>query len=210
MRLGGNAALSAGVLRLVRRAQSRFETASRWPGLGVSLMLLLTSTRFAFAQSQVVLDFEKAEITGRWIESWEERGVVFTPANAPTRSKAKAKLMFFPHIPSGRKGILSAMADDPIPVRARFPTGVSSVTVVFWGSTGSTARLEAFDAEGKVVDKASLDVIPARKAPGDPIPNFELTVNGTNIAYTEFSGPRAGEYLAADEVRFIPLARGSK
>jgi hypothetical protein len=210
MRLGGNAALSAGVLRLVRRAQSRFETASRWLGLGVSLMLLLTSTRFAFAQSQVVLDFEKAEITGRWIESWEERGVVFTPANAPTRSKAKAKLMFFPHIPSGRKGILSAMADDPIPVRARFPTGVSSATVVFWGSTGSTARLEAFDAEGKLVDKASLDVIPGRKAPGDPIPNFELTVNGTNIAYAEFSGPRAGEYLAADEVRFIPLARGSK
>jgi hypothetical protein len=179
--------------------------------LSVVLFLLLIPDRWAFGQTNVVVvDFEKAEITGRWIESWEEKGVVFTPGKAPTRSKAKAKLMFFPYISSGRKGILSAMADDPIPVRARFPTGVSSVTLVLWGSTGCPARLEAFDAESKLVDKASLDVIPARKAPGDPVPTFELTVKGTNIAFVEFSGPRTGEFLAADEVRFVPLVRTSK
>jgi hypothetical protein len=158
----------------------------------------------AFAQTESVVDFEEAEITGRWIESWEAKGVVFTPAHAPTRSKAKAQLMFFPHISSGRKGILSAMATDPIPVRARFAQGASSVTLVLWGSTGCPARLEAYDQEGKLLDQASLETIPGRTAPGDPIPAFELTVKGTHIAYVEFSGPRAGEFLAADELRFLP------
>jgi hypothetical protein len=169
-----------------------------------TLALLLTSARMAFGQTNVVVDFEKAEISGRWIESYEQKGVVFTPARAPTRSKAKAKLMFFPHIPSDRKGILSAMAEDPIPVRARFPTNASSVAIVFWGSTGCAAKLEAFNQDGKLVDKASIEVIPGRKAPGEPVPTFELTVKGTNIAYVEFSGPRAGEYLAAEEVRIVP------
>jgi hypothetical protein len=179
--------------------------------LSAVFFLLLTSARLVFGQTNVlVVDFEKAEITGRWIESWEEKGVIFTPAHAPTRSKAKAKLMFFPQTPSGRKGILSAMADDPIPVRAQFSTGASSVTILFWGSTGCPARLEAFDAEGKLVNKASLEVIPVRKAPGDPIPTFQLIVKATNIAYVEFSGPRAGEFLAADEVRFVPLPKTSK
>jgi hypothetical protein len=118
--------------------------------------------------------------------------------------------MFFPHLPSGRKGILSAMADDPIPVRARFPNGSSSVTVKFWGSTGCTARLEAYSGDGSLLDKAMLDVAPGRKAPGDPIPTFTLSVKGTNIAYIEFSGPRAGEYLVADEVRFVPIAPPTK
>lgn len=179
--------------------------------VGVLLLLFLVACP-AFARAQVVVDFEKAEITGRWVDSWEEKGVVFTPAHAPTRSKAKAKLMFFPHLSSGRKGILSAMADDPIPVRARFPAGASSVTIVFWASTGCPARLVAYDANGKPVDEAALDAAPSRKAPGDPVPTFELTVKGSNIAYVEFSGPRAGEYLAADEVRFRPVgaARSSR
>jgi hypothetical protein len=174
----------------------------------IFVILLLVSTRFASAQSEVVVDFEKAEIMGRWIESWEEKGVVFTPAHAPTRSKAKARLMFFPHISSGRKGILSAMATEPIPVRARFGNGASSVTFVLWGSTGCPARLEAYDREGKLLDQASLEKIPSRKAPGDSIPTFELTVKGTHIAYVEFSGPRAGEFLAADEMRFRPVGTG--
>jgi hypothetical protein len=171
---------------------------------GLVLLLLLVTSR-AFGQSDVVIDFEKAEITGRWVESWEDKGVVFTPAHAPTKSKAKAKLMFFPHLPEGRKGILSAMADDPIPVRARFTNSCSSVTLVLWGSTDCAARLEAYDEGGKLVDKATLDVIPGRKAPGDAIPTFELTVKGTNISYIEFSGPRTGEYLAADELRFVQM-----
>jgi hypothetical protein len=33
--------------------------------------------------------------------------------------------------------------------------------------------LEAFDDEGNLIDQASMDVIPGRKSPGDPIPTFE-------------------------------------
>ena len=60
------------------------------------------------------------------------------------------------------------------------------------------------------MDKTGLDKIPGRKAPGEPIPTFELTVKGTNIAYIEFSGPRTGEYLVAEEVRFAPLPTAGK
>ena len=178
----------------------------RHPGW-IFLFLLLTLGGLARGQTAVVVDFEKAELTGRWVESWEEKGVVFAPAHAPTRSKAKARLMFFAHLTSGRKGILSAMADDPVPVKVSFPAGASSVTLVLWGSTGCAARLEAYDAEGRLVDKAALDVIPARKAPSDPVPTFELTVQATHIASVQFSGPRAGEHLVADEVRFVPLTK---
>ena len=170
---------------------------------GLFIPLALASR--VFGQTNVVIDFEKAEITGRWVDSWEEHGVIFTPAHKPIKSLAKARLMFFPHLPSGKKGILSAMADDPIPVRASFTNGCSAVTVVLWGSTGCPAKLEAFDAEGKSLDKASLETIPGRKAPGDPIPTCELTVKGTNIARIEFSGSRPGEYLVAEEVRFTPV-----
>ena len=72
-----------------------------------------------------------------------------------------------------------------------------------WGSTGTPALLEAFDAEGKVIDRSSLESIPGRKAPGDPVPIFTMTVSAPRIAYIQFSGPREGEYLAADEVRFV-------
>jgi hypothetical protein len=114
-------------------------------------------------------------------------------------------LMFFTHLSSGHKGIVCAMATEPIPVRATFPKPVSSVTVAMWGSTGTPALLEAFDAEGNVVDRASLDSVPGRKAPGDPVPLFTMTVTAKRIAYIQFSGPREGEYLAADEVRFTPV-----
>jgi hypothetical protein len=177
--------------------------------LGLLILMSLATGR-VFAQTNVVIDFEKAEITGRWVDSWADQGVLFTPAHPPTKSQAKARLMFFPHPPSGRKGILSAMADDPIPVRAQFTNGCSSVTLVLWGSTGCPAKLEAHDAEGKLLDKAALEAVPGRKAPGDPIPTFELTVSATNIAYIEFSGPRPGEYLAAEEVRFVPIMAATR
>lgn len=167
--------------------------------------LFVAAASCLYGRAETTIDFEQAEITGRWVDSWTNQGVIFVPAHAPTRSKAKPRLMFFPHLSSGRKGILSAMADDPIPVRARFINGCSSVTVRFWGSIGSPARLVAYDADGKLLDRSELAAIPGRKVPGDPIPTFELTVKGTNIACIEFSGPRAGEYLAADEMRFVPL-----
>jgi hypothetical protein len=79
------------------------------------------------------------------------------------------------------------------------------VTIVFWASTGSSARLEAFNREGEVVARDALEVVPGRKKPDDPVPTFELKVEADQISYVEFSGPRTGEFLAADEVRFTPL-----
>lgn len=169
----------------------------------VFLWMLLSVPLAAAGPEPVVIDFEDAPITGRWVDSWEEKGVRFTPAHPPTRSRARARLMFFPHLSSGQKGLVSAMADDPIPVRAQFPDGATSVTVTFWGSTGCAARLEAFDRDGRLVDVAGVDAVPGRQAPGDPIPLFELTVTGTAIDHIQFSGPRAGEYLAAASVVFV-------
>jgi hypothetical protein len=66
--------------------------------------------------------------------------------------------------------------------------------------------VEAFDRDGKLVDKSSVATVPGRTKPEDPVPTFELTVRAPEIAYVRFSGPRAGEFLAADELRFTPLA----
>lgn len=158
---------------------------------------------------QVVVDFESgamfaANDKANRFPEWVEKGVVFRLAHEPRLSKAKGLLMFFTHLATSRKGILCAMASEPIPVRATFPKPARSVTVAMWGSTGVPAVLEAFDADGKLVDRASLPSAPGRKAPGDPVPIFTLTVNAVRIAYIEFSGPREGEYLVADELRFTP------
>jgi len=177
-------------------------------GFAAFVVFLLVSP--VMAQTNVVITFDTAEVTGRWVDSWAYNGVVFTPAHAPAKSKAKARLMFFPHGPSGRKGILSAMADDPIPVRVTFSNLCSSVTVLLWGSTDCPARLMAYNSESQLVDTSGLDKIPGRQAPGEPVPTVELTVKGTNIAYIEFSGPRTGEYLVAEEVRFSPLPAAGK
>jgi len=172
-------------------------------------MLLLGAAAYAWSASEVVVDFESAvplldDAKANRIPKWEEKGVVFTLAHEPQQTKAKGMLMFFTHLETGHKGIVCAMATEPIPVRATFPKPASSVTVSFWGSTGTPALLEAFDADGKVVDRASLPSVPSRKAPGDPVPIFTMSVKGDRIAYIQFSGPREGEYLAADELRFTP------
>jgi hypothetical protein len=159
---------------------------------------------------EVVVDFESAAVLlppndkAHRAEQWVEKGVTFKLAREPRESKAKGLVMFFEHLSNGHKGIACAMALEPIPVRATFPRPASSVTVSFWGSTAAPALLEALDAEGNVVDRASLASIPGRKAPGDPVPVFTMTVKAPRIAAIQFSGPRPGEYLAADEVRFTP------
>ena len=173
-----------------------------------SVLLLLPG--FGLAAEPVVADFEQAALIfpderPNRVEQWVEKGVTFKLAHEPRESKGKGLIMFFPHLASGHKGILSAMALEPIPVQATFPKPVSSVSVALWGSTGTPALLEAFDAEGKVVDRVMLEAVPGRKAPGDPIPIFRLTVKAPRIAYIRFSGPRQGEYLAADEVSFTPI-----
>lgn len=160
---------------------------------------------------EVVVDFEKAAVLlppndkANRMEQWVEQGVTFKLAYEPRQSKAKGLVMFFQHLSNGHKGLACAMALEPIPVRATFPRPVSRVTIAFWGSTATPALLEAFDAEGNVVDRASLAAIPGRQSPGEPVPIFNMTVSAQRIAYVQFSGPRAGEYLAADEVRFTPV-----
>jgi len=173
-------------------------------------LILLVVTAHAWPAEPVVVDFENAvpllaDGKANRVPRWEEKGVVFTLAHDPKQTKAKGMLMFFTHLSSSHKGLVCAMATEPIPVRATFPKPVASVTVSLWGSTGTPALLEAFDGEGKLVDRAVLDSVPVRKAPGDPVPIFNMTVQASRIAYIQFSGPREGEYLAADEVRFSPI-----
>jgi len=174
------------------------------------LYLLLLPLLASAQVLPVVVDFEGPAVLlspgdkANRVEQWADKGVVFKPAHEPRKTKAKGLVMFFEHLSSGHKGIGNAMALEEIPVRATFPRPASSVAVTFWGSTGTPALLEAFDEEGKVVDRASLPAAPSRKAPGDPVPTFTLSVKAKRIAYIQFSGPRPGEYLAADEVRYIP------
>jgi hypothetical protein len=173
-------------------------------------LLLLGAIPYAWSAEEVVVDFENAvpllaDRKANRVPRWEEKGVVFTLAREPQQTKGKGMLMFFTHLSTGHKGIVCAMATEPIPVRATFSKPVSSVTVSFWGSTGTPALLEAFDNEGKVADRASLESVPGRTAPGEPVPIFSMTVKASRIAYIQFSGPREGEYLAADEVRFTPV-----
>ena len=150
---------------------------------------------------EIVIDFEQAQI-GKPQPTWTEKGVVFKLAGPPTRSKAKGRIMFFPHIATNHKGILNAMAtEQAIPVQATFPRSASAVTLVLWGSTGCPALLEALDKNGQVVDKASVAAVPGRQAPADPVPFFQMTVKAPAIAAIRFSGPRDGEFLAADEIR---------
>lgn len=154
--------------------------------------------------SEVVVDFEQAEI-GKPVPQWTEQGVVFALAHAPVNSRAAGRVMFFPYLPTSRKGILNAMAvEQAIPLEARFPSPVSSVTLVLWGSTGCPVRLEALDAEGRVVAETSMAAVPGRKDPADPVPQFELTLRAPEIARFRLSGPRNGEFLAIDELRFTP------
>ena len=166
------------------------------------LFLALVSTASTARAEEVVIDFEQAEI-GKPMPQWTEKGVVFKLAEPLTQSKAGGRSMFFPHLATTRKGILNAMAtEQAIPVQATFPNNVSSVTLVFWGSTGCPALLEALGKNGEVVDKASIAAVPRRKKPADPVPFVELTVKAPDIEAIRFSGPRDGEFLAADEIRF--------
>ena len=167
---------------------------------GFVLLALLVAASAARAE-EVVIDFEQAEI-GKPVPTWTEKGVVFNLAGPLTQSKAKGRIMFFPHIATNHKGLLNAMAtEQAIAVQATFPNSASAVTLVLWGSTGCPALLEALDKNGAVIDQASVAAVPGRKAPGDPIPFLQLTVKAPAIAAIRFSGPRNGEFLAADEIR---------
>lgn len=171
----------------------------------LALFIALVGVASAARAEEIVIDFEQAEI-GKPLPAYTEKGVVFKLAGPLTHSKATGRIMFFPHLATNHKGILNAMAtEQAIPVLATFPGSASTVTLVLWGSTGCPALLEALDANGVVVDKASVAAVPGRKAPADPIPFFQLTVKAPAIAAIRFSGPRDGEFLAADEIRFTTV-----
>lgn len=171
--------------------------------VAISILTLVTSITTARAE-EIVVDFEQAEI-GKPVPSWTEKGVVFELAGPLTQSKAAGRITFFPHLATSHKGILNAMAtEQAIPVKATFPMPAASVTLVLWGSTGCPALLEALDRNGEVVGQAALAAVPGRKSPGDQVPFVELTVKAAAIAAIRFSGPRNGEFLAADEIRFTP------
>ena len=94
------------------------------------------------------------------------------------------------------------MANGSIPVRATFEKTVKKVQLVFWGSTTSSALVEAFNAENKRIAKDGLEHVLVRKRPEDPIPFFELAVEGEGIAYIEISGSQPGGFVAVDEIRW--------
>src|SRR4051812_18482717 len=110
----------------------------------VLLYLLVMTAAISGFSAEVVVDFESAEI-GKPATNWVEKGVTFALAHPPKASKAQGRIMFFPHLETNHKGILCAMATEPIAVQATLPTTASSVTLVLWGSTGCPALLEAFD-----------------------------------------------------------------
>jgi hypothetical protein len=157
------------------------------------------------AAGEVVLTFADA-VVGKPVETWTAGDVTSSLAAAPQRSKARGRVMFFPHLKTDRKGILNAMANEQaVPVKAEIKGGASSVTLVLWGTVGSTAWLEAHDRDGKLLDRAALPgAVPNRKDPADPIPSFELSVKAENIAYVLFAGAPNGGALVADEVRYVP------
>ena len=171
---------------------------------GFVLLAMLGAAATARAE-EIVLDFEQAEI-GKPMPSWTDKGVVVKLAGPLSQSKAAGRVMFFPHLATNHKGILNAMAtEQAIPVQVTFPESASAVTLVVWGSTGCPALVEALDENGQVVDKATVAAVPGRKAPGDPVPFLELTVKAPAIAAIRFSGPRNGEFLAADEIRYTTV-----
>jgi len=163
------------------------------------------------AAGEVVVTFEDATV-GKAIPSWTQAGVTFTLAYAPQRSRAQARIMFFPHLKTDRKGILNAMANEQaIPVKAEIPGGASSVTLLLWGTIGCHAWLEAHDKDGKLLDRTELpSTVPERKSPSDPIPSFELSVKSDNIAYILFGGAPNGSALVADEMRYSPMKQPGK
>jgi hypothetical protein len=157
----------------------------------------------ATAADPVIITFDKVE-TGKAITSYTDQGVVFALSRQPSKNKAVGRVMFFPHLKTPRNGIFNAMANESIPVEVRFPKPVLNVTLVLWGSIGSAAVVEAYDKDGKIVDKAARDKVPERTGPEQPIPSFELTVKGQGIASVRFAGAPPGGYLVCDEVRFTP------
>ncbi len=154
----------------------------------------------AIAQDSII-DFESVQV-GRPAPTWSDQGVTFGLAHQPKKSKAVGRIEFFPHLGTNHKGIVNAMANEAIPVRATFEKSVKRVQLVLWGSTTSSALVEAFDADGKRIAQDGLEHVPVRKKPEEHVPFFELAVEREGIAYIEISGSQPGGFVAVDEIRW--------
>jgi hypothetical protein len=179
---------------LAQRAQSAL----------IACLTFVAGAGSVHATEQIVIKFADAEV-GKPMPSWSGQGVTIEPAGKLNRSKAAPRVMFFPHLKTEKRGILSAMAAEAIPVQVRIPNGASRVTLVMWGSITSSALVEALDEGGNVIDAASLDQVPRRKSPADPIPSFELAVEAPRIAAVRFGGAKPGGFLATEEIRITPI-----
>ena len=150
---------------------------------------------------QSVIDFETVEI-GKPAPTWTDQGVTLGLAHQPKKNKAVGRISFFPHLGTNRKGIVNAMANEAIPVRATFEKPVKKVQLVMWAATTSAALVEAFDVDGKRIAKDGLEHVPVRMSPDEHVPFFELAVEGDGIAYIEVSGSQPGGFIAIDEIRW--------
>ena len=89
---------------------------------------------------------------------------------------------------------------------------VRHAVILHWNKAKKGCRRsDRGDVEGCIARESAL-VHPWHRYPRrrDPVPIFTMTVSAQRIAYIQFSGPREGEYLAADEVRFAPIADGDQ
>lgn len=163
--------------------------------------LLHFSCAKALQGDEHLVDFESVEI-GKPVEKWDGPGIRVELAHSPKKSKAAGRITFFPHLGTGHKGVVNAMANEAIPVRITFEHGASRVTARLWASTTSSASLEAFDKDGKSLGKQTIDKVPIRKTPEDHVPFFELSVEAADIATIEISGSKPGGFVAIDELRW--------
>lgn len=169
------------------------------PITAMSVLLSCFSMSSLANAEEHVVDFEKVEI-GKPTEKWGDQGIHIELAHAPKKSKAIGRITFFPHLGTGRKGVVNAMANEAIPVRVKFERGAKKVTVILWASTTSAAFLEAFDKDGKSIGKKAIDQVPVRKAPEEHVPFFELNIEALDIAYIEIGGSKPGGFVAVDEL----------
>ena len=168
-------------------------------------MLFLTFCMIAVgtphgSAEEVMLDFEASEV-GKPVAAYTEKDVGFQLAYEPKKSKAKGRIMFFPHLGDDHKGILNAMADEAIPLRITLPRPATRVTLVLWGSTTSAALAEAFDRDERLLARDELDQVPVRQSPEEDVPYFRLSLEGSGIVTIDVSGSKPGGFVAVDEIR---------
>jgi hypothetical protein len=182
---------------------------------GMGLVGIVQGLAAGTTAEEVVIDFEQVptrldpqndELVNR-LERYEEKRVEFKLAREPERSKARGRIMFFPHVASGRKGSLDAMASEQeILVQVRFPQGAWAVTIVCWTSPGTLSRLEAFNRRGGCRSRR-IAVVSGRKRPGGPVPAFELRLKAYEISYVELSNPRTSNTWRSMKFDSLPSTK---